>query len=725
MNGSEQMQPVRILHLCKDFVAVDKPAGVLLDKSSWKLPEPPPPTVTSQTAEILRKRGEANLTLMHVHQLDRATSGCMMFARNSSAAGNASISFQMRRTKKQYRAVVEGYLPSEANEPFIVDLPLARCPYAPLFEMVGNWKKAGRAAVTEIRVVGRGFLTSHPKSPVTLVQLELLTGRRHQLRLHLAALGHPIVGDPLFNNKNFKYPRMLLHSLSLEVPLAPPYTTLSIKTDAPFRPLFAEFNPNIICFSSSCKLFPPLHSFDTFNRCYAVLFTLDKAGTLKLLLRKDSKKNLHKRTFLTKGNCWSFSTQAQVLCGDADVHQALAKALGNTPFLNLCMPSGNNGFTPDWSGLSFMRLSEQYRVYSDDLKAFSGSDDVLVTAEDEDEKSNIVLEEKQHFDIHRVAAYIRGGREDRIAVIHAKPYIIYFIHVNSSAIEIDLSTDKSMAVNGGANSMVVNGNPKFYNRWLWTSLEQTLKVAGKQSSTGSQDEYLTNKEESLPLDQLLKLALVYPGLVSWLQSHEKYNKLGFTEGRNLFDLGLQLEDKTEGKNFTSKIKRAEQPCTEIEIGLFLGTIKAIKAATQHRGITHSILCGPTKLVPEGLKYLVLDIPNDLKTSAEPFFPSVIAFIRQARQQDGRVLVCSDSGQAVTLIIGWLINEKKLTLSDALDRVTERGVELPNTRFLLDLSTYENQVHGKRTYEIPIKRLLRYYKRTLGLPEKLVDRAAVI
>jgi tRNA pseudouridine32 synthase/23S rRNA pseudouridine746 synthase len=130
-----------------------------------------------------------------VHRLDMATSGLVIFARGLDAQRRLSRAFEMRQVEKHYEAWVDGLLePADRQDPAIarlIDLPLA-----------ADWPRrprqrvdlvSGRSSQTEVRV-----LEHDPASGRTRVQLVPRTGRTHQLRVHLASIGHAIVGDALY-----------------------------------------------------------------------------------------------------------------------------------------------------------------------------------------------------------------------------------------------------------------------------------------------------------------------------------------------------------------------------------------------------------------------------------------------------------------------------------------------------------------------------------------------
>ena len=157
-----------------------------------------------------------------VHRLDMSTSGLMLFARGAEMQRRLSHMFHEREVKKRYVAVVAGRLEQEAGE---VNLPIAAdWPKRPLRKIDSE---LGKPSLTRYRLI------SLDKSNGTRIELEPVTGRTHQLRVHMAAIGHPILGDALYGDVH-SAPRLLLHATTLD--LLHPLTgaTLHFVSSAPF-----------------------------------------------------------------------------------------------------------------------------------------------------------------------------------------------------------------------------------------------------------------------------------------------------------------------------------------------------------------------------------------------------------------------------------------------------------------------------------------------------------
>jgi tRNA pseudouridine32 synthase/23S rRNA pseudouridine746 synthase len=144
-----------------------------------------------------------------VHRLDRDTSGLMVMALDADAQRFLSGQFERREVRKVYITVVRG-LP--ADDEGLVDLPIARDPSRPPRYRID--REQGRPSLTRWRVVAR--MADHSR-----LRVEPLTGRSHQIRLHLATIGHPVLGDPLYGDATpcpiagQSAGRLLLHATEL------------------------------------------------------------------------------------------------------------------------------------------------------------------------------------------------------------------------------------------------------------------------------------------------------------------------------------------------------------------------------------------------------------------------------------------------------------------------------------------------------------------------------
>ncbi len=205
--------PLEILHQDHGILVVNKPAGLL------SVPGKGAHLSDCLIARIHRAFPEALL----VHRLDRDTSGVMIFALTPHAQRHLGLQFEKRQAKKVYLARVWGEM---AEKTGTVDLPLTvDWPNRPR-QKVDHVE--GRPAVTDWRVV-------RIEDGTTRVRLYPHTGRSHQLRVHMAEIGHPILGDPFYATGPARdAPRLMLHSESLRIRHPDGGAGMSFSARAPF-----------------------------------------------------------------------------------------------------------------------------------------------------------------------------------------------------------------------------------------------------------------------------------------------------------------------------------------------------------------------------------------------------------------------------------------------------------------------------------------------------------
>lgn len=210
------MTELDIRHADADCLVVIKPAGL-----------PSVPGRAEALHDCLARRVQARFADARVvHRLDMATSGLMLFARSAAAQRLLGDAFAARRIHKRYLAVVAGLLADERGE---IALPLAAdWPNRPRQKVDAE---RGKASLTRWRVLERDAARG-----LTRLELEPLTGRSHQLRVHLSAIGHAIVGDALYAPPEVcaLAPRLLLHASGLGFEQPANGTELRFDDPAPF-----------------------------------------------------------------------------------------------------------------------------------------------------------------------------------------------------------------------------------------------------------------------------------------------------------------------------------------------------------------------------------------------------------------------------------------------------------------------------------------------------------
>ena len=208
---------IPILFENKDILIVDKPPG---------LPVHPSPGFKGTTLieELVLKYpelkviGEDPVRPGIVHRLDKDTSGVMLVAKTQKAFEYLKDSFATRRIKKQYIALVCGRV---AKEHMLLNDPIGRHA-ADFRKMSTKNPKDSKEAITEVFVREHYINPARPIDEYTLIMVKLHTGRTHQIRVHLSALGYPIIGDQLYGKKKCQLQgleRQFLHAESIEAQL--------------------------------------------------------------------------------------------------------------------------------------------------------------------------------------------------------------------------------------------------------------------------------------------------------------------------------------------------------------------------------------------------------------------------------------------------------------------------------------------------------------------------
>ncbi len=190
--------PLEILYEDDDLIAVNKPAGMVVHAGAGVTRGTLVNALLSRFQRLSGLGGDLRPGI--VHRLDRQTSGVILVAKHDAAHRALQAQFASRKVRKFYLALVQGVVKNDRGE---IDLPIARDPVRRI-RMTARLG-SGRTANTEFRVERRfaGF---------TYLQVRIGTGRTHQIRVHLASLGHPVAGDRLYGAPPSGKPRFFLHA---------------------------------------------------------------------------------------------------------------------------------------------------------------------------------------------------------------------------------------------------------------------------------------------------------------------------------------------------------------------------------------------------------------------------------------------------------------------------------------------------------------------------------
>ncbi len=205
------------VYVDRRLVVIDKPAGLLA------VPGRGPDKAVCAASLVRDQMGDARV----VHRLDQATSGLLAFARGAPMQRELSRRFEQRRVRKSYVAVVSG---CPVDDEGTIELPLS--PDWPNRPRQQVDRHRGKPSTTRWQVLDRD-----PTLGRARLRLEPLTGRTHQLRVHLAAIGHPIVGDRIYASPAIAAaaPRLLLHAATLDLGvLAPEEAAAAFVSEPPF-----------------------------------------------------------------------------------------------------------------------------------------------------------------------------------------------------------------------------------------------------------------------------------------------------------------------------------------------------------------------------------------------------------------------------------------------------------------------------------------------------------
>jgi 23S rRNA pseudouridine1911/1915/1917 synthase len=206
---------IDVLYEDDHLLVVNKPAGIDTHPNHPDECD----TLANAVAYYLLAKGE-HCKVIHVHRLDRNTTGTVLFAKHSFIGALLDRLLEERKIKRIYLAIADGIIKKSRGT---IDAPIGSDRHHPTKRRVSP---TGQRAVTHYQVIQR-----LKKENQTIIKCVLDTGRTHQIRVHLASIGHPLCGDTLYGGKPV-YPRQALHAARLE--FIHPFTQEKITCNAPF-----------------------------------------------------------------------------------------------------------------------------------------------------------------------------------------------------------------------------------------------------------------------------------------------------------------------------------------------------------------------------------------------------------------------------------------------------------------------------------------------------------
>jgi 23S rRNA pseudouridine1911/1915/1917 synthase len=217
LKASPENLPIETLYEDSDVIAINKPAGMVVHSGAGLHSGTLVNAVLHRFGELSTVAGDLRPGI--VHRLDRYTSGVILVARTDAAHRNLAAQFAARQVEKIYIALVGGRMKSDQAR---IEKPIARDPIhrTRMTARLGE----GRSAITSYRVLRR-----FDKS--TLLELKIGTGRTHQIRVHLASIGHPVVGDKLYGAPASELGRYFLHAR--QITFTSPSSGERISVEAP------------------------------------------------------------------------------------------------------------------------------------------------------------------------------------------------------------------------------------------------------------------------------------------------------------------------------------------------------------------------------------------------------------------------------------------------------------------------------------------------------------
>ena len=215
--------PIEVLYEDEDLIAVNKPAGVATHPAGMHQDD----TLVNMLMYYFHQKGES-LRVRPAGRLDLTTSGVILFSKNQAAAGRLVKQRERKQLRKEYIAAVTGRVTQEEGD---ITLPIRRDPENVCRVIISP---EGKNAHTHYRV-----LAADEKGRWSLLRLVLATGRMHQIRVHMSAIGHPLLGDRMYGGSTEFIERAALHAAAMT--FLQPFTGAPLTVEAPLPPDMRSF----------------------------------------------------------------------------------------------------------------------------------------------------------------------------------------------------------------------------------------------------------------------------------------------------------------------------------------------------------------------------------------------------------------------------------------------------------------------------------------------------
>lgn len=238
---SEEDFKFEIVYENEDFIVINKPSGIVVHPdNAGNNQENTVVNALLSKIDLKNFKNQENIRPGIVHRLDKETSGLLILTKNQKAQDFFIDEFKNRRIEKEYTTLVKGKLQYEKG---VIDSPIGRDPNDRKKMAIVN-KTTGKEAITKYKVSKEYKLPfvsqSEQKKTVSLLKIKIETGRTHQIRVHLSAINHPVIGDQVYGNRptnkyfetEYGLERQFLHASKLKIK-TPQGEELTLKADLP------------------------------------------------------------------------------------------------------------------------------------------------------------------------------------------------------------------------------------------------------------------------------------------------------------------------------------------------------------------------------------------------------------------------------------------------------------------------------------------------------------